>query len=103
MKADDRLTLRETNKVHVRMIRRYIFDNILTKNIYLPPIVAMIEEGSLEDGKPKKLVIIDGTQRMKALAELESVVTKTTNSEDEEEVKKGFNLHYALDDVEVAV
>lgn len=103
MKADDCLKLRETNKVHVRMIRRYIFDNILTKNIYLPPIVAMIEEGSLEDGKPKKLTIIDGTQRMKALSELESVVTRTTNSDDEEEVKKGFNLHFALDDVEVAV
>ena len=65
MLSEDRLTLRETNKVQVRMIRKYIFDNILTEQIYMPPIVAMLKDGDLSDGKPYELTIIDGSQRMK--------------------------------------
>ena len=103
MLGNDRLTLRETNKIQVRMIRRYIFDNVLSEQIYLPPIVARLEEGSLDDGKPVRLSIIDGSQRVKALSQLESVVLKTINSEDEEERKKGFKLHYSVDKIEVAV
>lgn len=85
------------------MIRRYIFDNLLKDNIYLSPIVAMLEEGFLEDGKPQKLRVIDGTQRIMALFELKSLVPKTISSEKETEVKTGFRLHYTLDHVQLAV
>ncbi|MEK5071445.1 DNA sulfur modification protein DndB [Sporosarcina sp. FSL K6-1508] len=103
MLEDNQLTLGKTNKVQVRMIRKYIVDNVLTEQIYLPPIVARLEGGSLDDGKPTQLTVIDGTQRMKALSQLKSVILKTMNSEDEEERKKGFKLHYTFDEIEVAV
>lgn len=103
MLSENRLTLRETNKVQVRMIRKYLFDNILTKEIYMPPIVAMLKKGSLSDGKPTQLTIIDGSQRLKALSQLGVMISKAIQSEDEEERKKGFKLNYSLDEVEVAV
>lgn len=103
MLEENRLTLRKTNQVQVRMIRKYIVDNILTKQIYLPPIVARLEEGSLDAGKPNRLTVIDGTQRVKALSQLKSVILKTMNSEEDEETKKGLEIHYTFDKIEVAV
>lgn len=103
MLKENRLILREVNPEQVRMIRRYLFDNILTSQIYLPPIVAYIEEGCLDDGKPTKLFVIDGTQRIKALSQLEGQVIKAVASDIEEEQKKGFTMQYALPQVTVAV
>ncbi len=51
-----------------------VFDNNETDQIYLPPNVARLEEESLEDGKPTKLSIIDGSQRIKALSQLEALL-----------------------------
>ena len=103
MLSEGRLTIRETNTTQVRMIRKYIFDNIETDQIYLPPIVARLVEGSLDDGKPTKLSIIDGSQRIKALSQLETLVMKSIVSDDEEEWKKGFTMDYSLPKVELAV
>lgn len=103
MLLENRLVLRETNTSQVRKIRKYLFDNNETDQIYLPPIVARLEEGSLEDGKPTKLSVIDGSQRIKALSQLESLVMKSIVSDDEEERKKGFTMHYSLPKVELAV
>ncbi|WP_194841422.1 DNA sulfur modification protein DndB [Sporosarcina obsidiansis] len=103
MLADERLVLRDINKGQVLMIRRYIVDNIEEEQIYLPPIVARIESGSLDDGKPDKLIIIDGTQRVKALTQLEAATSRLINSEDPKEQKRGFTLHYMLHDIQVAV
>lgn len=103
MLEDGRLVLREVNKGQVLQIRRYILDNILEEQIYMPPIIAMLPEGSLDEGKPAKLTIIDGTQRMRALTHLRSAITRLTNSDDPLEQKKGFALFYMLDQVQVAV
>lgn len=103
MLSEGRLVLRETNTTQVRMIRKYLFENIETDQIYLPPIVAKLEEGSLDEGRPTKLSIIDGTQRIKALSQLEAVVMKSIVSDDENELKKGFTMHYALPKIELAV
>lgn len=103
MVADHRLTLREVNKGQVLLIRRYILDNIISGQIYLPPLVARLKQGSLDDGKPNELMIIDGTQRMKALTQLGTAISKLTNSEDSQEQRKGFKLLYMLDEVEIAV
>ncbi|WP_153720934.1 DNA sulfur modification protein DndB [Sporosarcina cascadiensis] len=103
MLDEGRLVLREVNTGQVREIRRYILDNILEEQIYMPPIIAMLPEGSLDEGKPKKLTIIDGTQRMQALTRLRSAITRMTGSDDMTEQKKGFGLFYMLDQVQVAV
>lgn len=103
MLDDQRLVLREVNAGQARMIRRYILDNVIQEQIYLPPIVAAIESGSLADGRPDSLIIIDGSQRMKALTQLESAVSRMTSSDDVAEQKKGFTLHYMLNQIEVAV
>ncbi|MCZ2258621.1 hypothetical protein [Sporosarcina sp. G11-34] len=85
MLTDKELTLKEINKMQVRMIRRYILDNLLTEQIYLPPIVARLEEGSyFMDSKPAKLIVIDGTQRVYALAQLSTYIGKAISSDDEE-------------------
>lgn len=103
MLAEGRLFLREVNKGQVLQIRRYVVDNILEEQIYMPPIIAMLPSGALHDGKPTELKIIDGTQRMKALTNLHSATDRMTNSDDSLEQKKGFALFYMLDQVQVAV
>lgn len=104
MLTDKELTLKEINKVQVRMIRRYILDNLLTEQIYLPPIVARLKEGSLfTDSKPTQLIVIDGTQRIYALAQLSMYIRKAISSDDEETRGKGLELLYTLDKIEIAV
>lgn len=103
MLQNERLILRETNKVQVRMIRKYIIDNIMTGDIYMPPLVALVSDGRLLDEKVQSLIIIDGSHRLKALLQLESMITKLINSEDELERKKGFQLHYSIADVELCI
>ena len=103
MLLENRLVLRETNTSQVRKIRKYLFDNNEKDQVYLPPIVARLEEGSLEDGKPTKLSMIDGSQRIKALSQLEALLKKSIASDDGQEQKKGFAMLYALPKVELAV
>lgn len=103
MLENERLALREVNEGQARMIRRYILENVVQEQIYLPPIVAAIERGSLEDGRPDSLIVIDGTQRMKAFSQLGGAVSRMTSSDDAAEQKQGFTLHYMLNKIQVAV
>lgn len=103
MLKEGRLVLREVNQAQVRRIRKYLFDNIETNQAYLPPIVAHIGESSLDEGKPSHLSIIDGTQRIKAISQLEGEIMKLTGGDDKKEQKKGFTMHYLLPQIEVAV
>ncbi len=103
MITNQQITLREVNKLQVRMIRRYILSNAVTEQVYLPPIVARVEEGKLlDEGKPTRLVIVDGTQRMKALTELQAYVEKAIGSDNDQARLDGLKLIGALDKVEVA-
>lgn len=97
------LVLREANKLHVRKLRKYVVSNILSRQIFLPPIVAMVLEGSLEDGRLDKLFIIDGTQRLKALTSFGMTISKLVDSDDALEAKRGFKLQYQLASVQIAV
>lgn len=47
--------------------------------------------------------IIDGTQRIKAISQLEGEIMKLTGSDDVKEQKKGFTMHYLLPKIEIAV
>ena len=100
---NEQITLREINKLQVRMIRRYILSNALKEQVYLPPIVARVEDGrSLDEGKPANLVIIDGTQRLKALMELQTYVEKAISSDDDQARLEGLELIGGLEKIEVA-
>lgn len=103
MLSEGRLVLRRQNKEQIRMIRNYIFDNILTEQIYLPPLVAYMEEGSLDDGRPDRFIIVDGTQRLRAFSDLEGYIGKAITGECADDQKKGFTLIYALEKLEIAV
>lgn len=103
MLKEERLVLREVNVVQARKIRKYLFDNIEKNQVYLPPIVAHVGEASFEEGKPTHLSIIDGTQRIKAIAQLEGEIIKMTGSDDAKEQRKGFTMHYLLPQIELAV
>lgn len=100
---NEQITLREINRLQVRMIRRYILSNALTEQVYLPPIVARVEDGKLlDEGKPTRLVIIDGTQRVKALTELQVYVEKAIGSDDDQARLEALMLIGELDKIEVA-
>ena len=99
MIQQQKIKLREPNKIQVRAIRKYIVDNILSRDIYIPPIVAA---GELTNEKPSTLNIIDGVNLLSALTTLSTTVLKMIQSENEEEKRRGFTLHYALDEVKVA-
>jgi len=103
MLAHNRLTIKETNKLQVRLLKKYMINNILTRQVYIPPLVAQLKEGSLADGKPTRLVIIDGTQRVKALTQLQAAVQKAISSDEADQREKGFRLHYMLDNIAVSV
>lgn len=104
MYAHQQIVLREVNKLQVRMIRGYILNNALEEQIYLPPIVARIAEGSsLDDGKPMDLIIIDGSQRVKALTELQIYAEKAISSDDDKARNEGLKLIGMLDEIEVAI
>lgn len=103
MLAEGRLKVREKNQLQVRKIRNYIFDNVLTDGIYLPPLVAYMEEGKLEDGKPLCLTIIDGTQRILALSQTNSMIVHRIHSDVDEERKQGLKLLQSLNNAALAI
>ena len=103
MLAEGRLKVREKNQLQVRKIRNYIFDNVLADQIYLPPLVAYLEEGKLGDHKPLRLTIIDGTQRILALSQTNSMIVHRIHSEVEEERRQGLKLLQSLNSTELAV
>lgn len=93
--------LREVNKLHVRAIKKYILENVLTEQIYFPPIVANV--ACLGDGKPLEFTIIDGNQRLKAFCQIEEMGCRTAKSDMEEEMKKGYKLLQFAQNTEVAI
>lgn len=100
----DQLILRETSVPHVRKIRKYITDNFLANAVYFPPIVAMVSASqSLSDGKPTSLIVIDGSNRLKAVTEFEGTIFKLIQSDDEQSQRCGFMLKYRLKDMKIAV
>lgn len=101
MFTNGQISIRETNLLRVRSIKKYIFDNALTEKIYLPPLVANLMEGSLEDKQSVKLSIIDGTQRLKALSQLEEKILRALKM-DGENVKKAYKLQSLLNQTDFA-
>ncbi|MBS4219042.1 hypothetical protein KHA96_12015 [Bacillus sp. FJAT-49711] len=97
--TEDKLKLREINKLQVRQIRRYILENAYDERIYFPPIVAHRNVGDSSD----TLFIIDGTQRIRAFTQLYGISLKSINSDDEIEVKNAAKLLEMLSKTEVAV
>jgi DNA sulfur modification protein DndB len=97
------VSLREINKLQVRAIKRYILENANSERIYFPPIVADVKEGSLAKGKPNEMTIIDGTQRLKALCQIEELGYRAIKSEKEEDIKKGYKLLHFLEVSRIAV
>jgi DNA sulfur modification protein DndB len=94
---DGRVLLREVSQPHVRSIKRYIFDNVQTGQVYFPSFVAHLEEGELVDGVDGVLSIIDGSHRIKALVQLEEMMHKALNSEKEDDLKKGYKIQYLFE------
>ncbi|MCM3768281.1 DNA sulfur modification protein DndB [Neobacillus niacini] len=95
------LKLREVNKLHVRALKKYILENVLTEQIYIPPLVATT--AVLENNKPSELTMIDGNQRLKAFCQLEELGFRAAKSEDEEEMKKGYKLLHFIQNTEVTL
>lgn len=104
MQKRNDIELREKNQTQIRAIRKYIINNSINGHIFLPPIVAMLPEGEvLANGKPSRLSIIDGSQRMLALLQLENIASNLINSQDDYDLRKGFELHYLLKEIQIAV
>ncbi|WP_080846296.1 DNA sulfur modification protein DndB [Cytobacillus gottheilii] len=97
------IQLRDVNQSQVRIIKKYIIDNAATGHIYLPPFVANIEEPLTEHHQPNQFAIVDGTQRMIALQQLEEMIMKSKHSEDPKEIKKGYSLQYLLQQTSFAI
>lgn len=100
METEGRLETRTTRKENVRKLRSYITENYATGDIYLPPLVASCQEGELE-GKPSRLVVIDGNHRLKAFLQLETYILKGMSSVNDVEYSEAINLQRVLDSIEV--
>lgn len=103
MLEEDKLILRETNKVYVRQIRNYIVENVEGAAVYFPPVVAMIVEGHLGEERPQALTIIDGSQRLKAFTSLPGHISKLIYNEDNEKSRQGFLLRRMFPEISVAI
>ncbi|MBO0998463.1 hypothetical protein IOC57_11990 [Bacillus sp. SD075] len=104
MYRNGQIATREINQLRVRSIKNYLLDNAVTKNIYLPPLVANSREGTgiTPNGKPIELSIIDGTQRIAAFAQLENSILKALKK-DEEKVKQAYELDSLMKDSSIAL
>lgn len=103
MWGEGKLHVRNKNQLQIRKIRNYIFENVVAEQIYLPSLVAAIEQGNLTEGKPARLTIIYGTQRILALAQINSLLVSRIHSDIDEERKQGKKLLHSLNDTELAV
>lgn len=103
MYLEGRITIRDVSQYRVRAIKKYIIDNVNKENIYFPPLIACVNEGGLDKGKPANFVIIDGSTRMKAFIQLEDLIMKAINSEKKPAVKAGYKLLHSFDEIEIAV
>ncbi|MEC0296439.1 DNA sulfur modification protein DndB [Peribacillus frigoritolerans] len=102
MYRNGQIATREINQLRVRSIKNYLLDNALTKNIYLPPLVASSREGAAPNGDPIELSIIDGTQRIAAFAQLEDSILKALKK-GEEKVKLAYELDSLMKDSSIAI
>ncbi len=102
MYRNGQIATREINQLRVRSIKNYLLDNALTKNIYLPPLVASSGEGAAPNGDPIELSIIDGTQRIAAFAQLEDSILKALKK-GEEKVKLAYELDSLMKDSSIAI
>lgn len=97
------LKLKEVQQPQVREIKKYITENVTEGQIYFPPFVANTEVGALsQNKKPNKLSIIDGSQRIKGLIQLEDFISKALKNDNPEISKQGFKLKYVLSSTELA-
>lgn len=97
------IILRETSQPHVRSIKRYIFENVQNGEVYFPPLVAHLDDGILENGITGVMTIIDGSHRLKAFVQLEEMMHKAINSDNEDEIKGGYNLLYLFENTKLAL
>lgn len=98
------IELRETNASHVRKIRKYVVDNFMSNAIYFPPVVATIDEGEISvSEKPKRLKIVDGSSRLRALTDFNQTILKLISSDDEMNQRKGFFLKYRLKEMNIGM
>ncbi|MCM3706455.1 MULTISPECIES: DNA sulfur modification protein DndB [Cytobacillus] len=103
MHKQERLILRDTNQLQVRRIKKYIFLNAEGGEIYMPPLVAAVEEGMLGGQTPDRLRMVDGSHRMKALLQLEDQIFMSMKSEKDEEIRNAYHLQYLLEKTEIAI
>lgn len=103
MHKEGQLALRETNQLHVRRIKKYIFSNAAGGEIFLPPLVASVKKGMLDGQTPANLRIVDGSHRMKALLQLEDQIFMSMKSEDDADIRNAYHLQYLLEQTELAV
>ncbi|MED3552741.1 DNA sulfur modification protein DndB [Cytobacillus praedii] len=93
--------LREVNKLHIRAIKKYILENVSSEQIYFPPLVATVAYLGTE--KPQELTIVDGSQRLAVLCQIEEMGYKAAQSDLHEEMKKGYKLLQFVKHMEVAI
>lgn len=98
---DGQVKLRHLNKLHVRAIKKYILENVVTEQIYFPPMVANVT--CLGSEKPLELTIVDGNQRLAALCQIEELSYRAAKSDNPEEMKKGYKLLRFIQHTEVAI
>lgn len=100
MLREGRIITREPNKLQVRAIRKYVRDNIMSGDIYFPPLVAA---GELGNGNPQSFHLIDGVNVLHALTSLNVIIDKSLKSPVIEEKEMGLHLLNVLDEVKVAI
>lgn len=98
-----KIKLREVNQPHVRAIKRYIFDSAESGQVYFPPIVGNVDKGYFPDWKDGEISIIDGSHCLMAFFQLEEMMQKAINSEEEEEIRKGYFLLNLFEQTMIAI
>jgi DNA sulfur modification protein DndB len=100
MMENNQITLRDVNLPQVRALKKYIFENALNEKIYLPPIVANVEDEGFQYKKPERIQIIDGTKRLMALAKMPQMIGQALDNLDE---KRAFMVSHLLEETSIAV
>lgn len=97
------IMIRETNQAHVRRIKDYMLENALNNTIYFPPFVATVPNSEIELENPKRLHIIDGSHRLKAIIQVKELIQKAIKNENADMIKKGYKLLNVIDQTSIAI
>lgn len=101
--SEKKIKLIDVPQDRVRMVKNYIVDNILSNEVYLPPLVVSVNSIDQKIDHLNEMKIIDGNARLKAFSQIQAIVESKDMSTDFDEIRQGEALRFFLNEGYIAL